>query len=137
MATQKNHTAVISTLSLEQNCALDFFSSSMLALAKNIKNIGGTTQTFQQSPEYNPSQSPVPGQSEDIFCINSVTEAMIAIIVDSELADRTTANTLIIPALYLRDLLPTDVQGSASNQRLHQDGNLHRAPASDDSLPSG
>ncbi|KAL8820232.1 MAG: hypothetical protein Q9191_007559, partial [Dirinaria sp. TL-2023a] len=134
MAAQEHHSAVISTLSLEENCALDIFSSFMLALANNITRIGGTTHTFVQPTTYAQHVPTNAVQSEDGLWFNSVIEAMVSIVVDSELTDRTTAYTIIIPALYIYDLLPkhvTDIQGRTDDHASPIGTTLHRAPGSD------
>ena len=110
----------------------------MLALANNITRIGGTTHTFVQPSTYAPHISTNAVQSEDGLWVNSVIEAMVSIVEDSGLTDRATAYTIIIPALYIYDLLPsdvTDIQGRADDHASPRSMNLHRAPASNDSLP--
>lgn len=139
MAAKEDHSAVISTLSLEENCALDIFSSFMLALANNITRIGGTTHASIQPSTYAQHIPTSAVQSEDGLWVNSVIEAMVSIVVDSELTDRTTAYTIIIPALFIYDLLPkdiTDIQGRANDDVSPAVTTLHRAPVSDDSLPT-
>ena len=133
MAAQEDHTAIVSTLSLEENCALDIYSYFMIALAKNITKIGGTTNIVVQSTPHTPHIPTHAAESEDGLWVNSVVEAMVSIVVDSELTDRTTAYTVIIPALHLCDLLPTDIPRKTDERSSADGSKLYRAPSSDES----
>ena len=92
--TQKTELAVISSASLEKNCALEFFSIFLLSLTAGIQHISGKTV------EVNTEKSRVQWK-------NSIISELASAVIDSGLAvDEAEALTVVVPAFAARGLLP-------------------------------
>ena len=131
-----HHSAVISTSSLEQNCALEILSSFMLALAGTITIMKGKMQVVSLPAEHKPLDLALSGRSEDSLWLHPVVEALVSIVVDAELADRIIAYTIIIPALHIHGLLPATPDATVHQRPLQPDTDLYRAPGVDQSRPT-
>ena len=92
--TQKTELAVISSASLEKNCALEFFSIFLLSLIGGIQQIGGETVEIYS-------------EGSQVQWKNSIISELASAVIDSGLAtNEAEALTVIIPAFAARGLLP-------------------------------
>lgn len=91
---QKSEFAVISDVSLEKNCALEFFQIFMLSLTTKIQHLGGKTTAVRT-------------QGREDHWQNDILSELASTLTESELAnDEAEALTLIVPAFAAHNLLP-------------------------------